>query len=174
MEEYFKENRGITLIALIITIIILLILAGITIASLTNSGLFSKTQQAKQETENAQAEENAILSEYKQWLANYIGDGITSDGTETEQGTLASTVQSGDYVQYTPDTASTTEILGELTTYSGSTDNTSSTLTQETSLKWRVLDVVDGKVRLISEVPTTSTVALKGYNGYNNGSIFVR
>lgn len=92
MEEYFKENRGITLIALIITIIILLILAGITIASLTNSGLFSKTQQAKQETENAQAEENAILSEYEQWLANYIGDGITSDGTETEQGTLASTV----------------------------------------------------------------------------------
>ena len=31
-----------------------------------------------------------------------------------------------------------------------------------------MLDVVDGKVRLISEVPTTSTVALEGYNGYNN------
>ena len=77
----------------------------------------------------------------------------------------------GDYVTYTPNTASTTDILNELSTYSGNTDNTSnttSTLTQETSLKWRVLDVKDGKVRLISEVPTTSTVTLYGAKGYNN------
>ena len=26
----------------------------------------------------------------------------------------------------------------------------------------------DGQVRLISEVPTTSTITLSGYNGYNN------
>lgn len=35
MDETNKRNKGITLIALIVTIIILLILAGVTIATLT-------------------------------------------------------------------------------------------------------------------------------------------
>lgn len=161
-----NKQKGITLIALVITIIILLILAGISIVALTNTGLFESAQQAKQETENAQTEENETLNEYEQWLENYTGSSSESETTET----LASKVQPGDYVSYTPDEAGTTEILSELSAYSGNTDstkNTESTLTQE-NLNWRVLDVVDGKVRLISEVPTTSTVALEGYKGYNN------
>ena len=160
-----KREKGITLIALIITIIILIILAGISISALSGSGLFERAQQAKQETENAQANEDATLAEYDQWMTNYLG------GSSSGSKTLASKVQPGDYVTYTPDQASTTAILAELTEHSGSTANTSSTLKQEigeTGLKWRVLDVVDGKVRLISEVPTTSTVALEEYNGYNN------
>ena len=56
-----KKQNGITLVALVITIIILLILAGISIASLTQKGLLGKIQEAKQKTENAQAEENEIL-----------------------------------------------------------------------------------------------------------------
>ena len=76
-------------------------------------------------------------------------------------------IKIGDYVKYTPDTASTSGILTELNTYSGSSDNTTDTLKQE-SLNWRVLDIKDGQVRLISEIPTTSTITLKGYNGYNN------
>lgn len=48
----FKENKGITLIALVITIIILLILAGVTIAMLTGeNGLLKKALKAKEETE---------------------------------------------------------------------------------------------------------------------------
>ena len=35
MKRILKENKGITLIALVITIIVLLILAGVTIATLT-------------------------------------------------------------------------------------------------------------------------------------------
>ena len=56
-----KTQKGITLVALVITIIILLILAGISIASLTQTGLFEKAKDAKQKSENAQAEENATL-----------------------------------------------------------------------------------------------------------------
>lgn len=48
-----KENRGITLIALVITIIILLILAGITISALTNQGLFKNAKEAQNTTEKA-------------------------------------------------------------------------------------------------------------------------
>ena len=167
MKEKNKQ-KGITLIALVITIIILLILAGISIASLTGSGLFEKAKEAKEKSQNAQDAENATLGEYEQWMANYAGGSGSSGGGETGGTKLASKVQPGDYVTYTPDDANTTDILSELTTYSGSTANTSSTLTQETGLKWRVLDVVDGKVRLISEMPTTSKVTLYSYNGYNN------
>ena len=42
MQEKSKKSQGITLVALVITIIILLILAGITINALTNSGLLTK------------------------------------------------------------------------------------------------------------------------------------
>ena len=45
MKLSIRKSKGITLIALVITIIILLILAGITINSLTNSGLFGKAQE---------------------------------------------------------------------------------------------------------------------------------
>ena len=57
-----KEVRGITLIALIITIIILLILAGITIAQLTGSGLFDKAKYASEESKYATAEEKVKLA----------------------------------------------------------------------------------------------------------------
>lgn len=65
-----KRQNGITLVALIITIIVLLILAGISIASLSNSGLFNKTRDAKNQTENAQYNENTVLNEYTNWFAN--------------------------------------------------------------------------------------------------------
>ena len=48
-----NNQKGITLIALVITIIILLILAGISIAALTNTGLFEKAKDAKVETQIA-------------------------------------------------------------------------------------------------------------------------
>ena len=41
-----KKNNGITLVALVITVIILLILAGISISAVTQTGLFGKAKQA--------------------------------------------------------------------------------------------------------------------------------
>ena len=49
-----KENKGISLMVLVITIIILLILAGITISQLKGSKLFENARQAKETTEEAQ------------------------------------------------------------------------------------------------------------------------
>ena len=51
-EMNLRKQRGITILALTITIIILLILAGITIAGLTGeNGLIENAGQAKEETE---------------------------------------------------------------------------------------------------------------------------
>lgn len=55
----FKKEKGITLIALIVTIIILLILAGVTInLAINDNGIFKRAQNASKrwnEAENAEA-----------------------------------------------------------------------------------------------------------------------
>ena len=58
-----KKSNGITLIALVITIIVLLILAGVTIATLTgDNGILTQAQKAKNETENAAKKEEEDLA----------------------------------------------------------------------------------------------------------------
>lgn len=69
-----KRQNGITLVALVITIIILLILAGISIASLTNTGLFNKAQEAKNATENAAQNEHNVLNGYEDAINEAIKD----------------------------------------------------------------------------------------------------
>ena len=61
-----NKNKGITLIALVITIIILLILAGISISALTNQGLFKNAKTAQNATEKAEAEQGQRLNEYEE------------------------------------------------------------------------------------------------------------
>ncbi|MCI8384477.1 MAG: hypothetical protein HFJ33_06445, partial [Clostridia bacterium] len=58
-----KSNKGITLIALVITIIILLILAGISIATLTGeNGVLTKANTGKEETQKASAKEKVQVA----------------------------------------------------------------------------------------------------------------
>ena len=59
-----KNKSGITLVALVITIVILLILAGVGISVLIQTGLFENANQAKSVTENAQKDENNILEDF--------------------------------------------------------------------------------------------------------------
>ena len=71
-----KNTKGITLIALVITIIILLILSGITISSLTNTGIFEKAKEAKGKSENAEKEQGQILDDYEKELNKYTSDNL--------------------------------------------------------------------------------------------------
>ena len=57
MREKDNKNRGITLIALVVTIVVLLILAGISISMLTGqNGILNRAAEAKEKTEVAQKE----------------------------------------------------------------------------------------------------------------------
>ena len=56
-----KKNEAITLISLVITIIILLILAGITISQLVGNGLFEKAKIAREKSEYSSAYEKLNL-----------------------------------------------------------------------------------------------------------------
>lgn len=58
-----NKNKGITLIALVITVIVLLILAGVSIAMLTGeNGILNQAKKAKEETEIASEEEKVKLA----------------------------------------------------------------------------------------------------------------
>ena len=69
-----KGSKGITLIALVITVIVLLILAGVSIATLTgDNGILTRAQEAKNKTEEAQKDEENILSSYEDKINEYAG-----------------------------------------------------------------------------------------------------
>ena len=75
MKEKLKGRNGITLIALVITIIVLLILAGVTIASITGeNGILSKATNARDNNAKASAEER-VKTEV---LGSYGSDGKLS------------------------------------------------------------------------------------------------
>ena len=83
MEKFMKKNeeKGITLIALIITIIVLIILAGISIATLSGqNGILTRTAQAKVEECHGVVKEEINMM-YTQYITDLktIGSGITSD-----------------------------------------------------------------------------------------------
>ena len=92
-KQKFKENKGITLIALVVTIIVLLILAGISIAMLTGqNGILNRATEAKNTTGTAQVDEQVKLS-----VAEALSNGL---GTITEENltkALNSNVGSGKY-----------------------------------------------------------------------------
>lgn len=62
MKEKFKMNKGITLIALIITIIVLLILAAVSIKLVWNGGIITHAQIAANKTNKAITEEQSQLA----------------------------------------------------------------------------------------------------------------
>ena len=94
-KQKLKESKGITLIALVITIIVLLILAGVTIATLTgDNGILKKAGDAKTQTEQAKEDENlkiAIAGSYgtdgklnlKDLKDNLANQGIDYDKNNT-------------------------------------------------------------------------------------------
>ena len=84
MKEREKEiftNRGITLVALIITIIVLLILAGVSLSFVFNGGILDKAQQAVDEYKNASEKEQNILDQIDEYIKSEIG-GDTGGGTD--------------------------------------------------------------------------------------------
>lgn len=97
-----KQNKGITLIALVITIIVLLILAGISIATLTGeNGILSKADTAKKQSEITDATEQAKLD-----ISTYIAEQIEQGkSTELNDSIIQSILTDKEYVDEAKDTS---------------------------------------------------------------------
>ena len=88
-----NKTSGITLIALVVTIIVLLILAGISIQMLTgDNGILIRTGDAKDRTERAEIEE-ALKMEY----ISQIGNDIVNYSHEVSLGKVVETVKNQGY-----------------------------------------------------------------------------
>ena len=173
---------GITLVALVVTIVVLLILAGVTITALLgDDGIIKKAQDAADLMNNAiqseQNDMNVLLNELDEAI-NSMGTGGTTPGENTEE-------PGGDEPSV-PQIPEGLEVGSEVTyspsgTYDWNNEYASSDQTGITTLNsaigqsynistWKVLsiDETTGQVELIASAPTTGTVRLHGAQGYNN------
>ena len=86
------REKGITLIALVVTIIILLILAGVTLSlTLSQNGLFSRAQNAAEKYKTAQSQEEDEINKFSDMMYGLVGEGKDDEtpgkmaGTGTEK-----------------------------------------------------------------------------------------
>ena len=164
-----KNARGITLIALVITIIVLLILAGVTINALSGeNGIITKSKEAKIKTEKSRTIEKinlAILT------AMTKGDGDIDNATlreelekegltvKTEGNNLPWDVSDGKYIYRINEDYTVEEVEGinlskkEIKLASGKNETITATLTEGTAVI-----TIRGKN---SGVSTTCTVTVK-------------
>lgn len=73
-----KDQKGITLVALIITIIVMLILVAVTISVALNGGLFDRARSANRLTKQSQIAEAAAMAK-AELLARYYEGTTTAD-----------------------------------------------------------------------------------------------
>ena len=88
-----NNQKGITLIALVVTIIVLLILAGVSIAMLTGqNGILNRADEAGWKSKLADAQDTVSL-EVSNQLVDYYADMYTGNGTGTETGTVSDLIE---------------------------------------------------------------------------------
>ena len=110
-ERKFKENKGITLIALVVTIIVLLILAGITIAMLTGqNGILNRATEARDANGTAQIDEQVKLA-----VAEALSNGLGTITDANLKAALDNNVGAGNYTLTGDATNGWTIIAGEKT-----------------------------------------------------------
>ena len=154
---YSRSDKAITLIALIVTIIVLLILAGVTInLAVNNQGIFNKAKTATGAYKNASENEQTGLNEADKEIAKYMPKEGSEGGSGSESG--GETSGSGS-ITYT-DSAGKTQILTKDTPtsdYGTKVGNTTITNSdnEEIKLDWYLFDVSDdGKTAYLVSTPT--------------------
>ena len=114
------QDKGITLVALILTIVILLILAVVTINSIQGDGIIAKALQSREKYEDAEYKEQGILDMFLREM-----EGISGTSQEGNSGLNDPTIDVGKNV-----------IVGNLTTEGGtSSDNNSNDTENDNSLQ---------------------------------------
>ena len=76
LKNRIRKSKGITLIALVVTVIVLLVLAGVSISMLTGqNGILTRAAESKVETEEAEKQENERMQDYEDTIKEYT-DGL--------------------------------------------------------------------------------------------------
>lgn len=171
-----NKNSGITLIALVVTIIVLLILVGIILSMLFgNNNILNQSINARQKTIVGQENESEALNIYENVIAQY------SKVEKKKEIVIPEGLKIGSLVTYLP-TGSTYKWQGKYATQSTITKvdgvdtttddvllNSKSGGANRITAKWKVfkIDRSTGKVQLVP-TETKAKVTLGGAPGYNN------
>ena len=175
-----KNARGITLLALVITIIVLLILAGVTINALSGeNGILKRATQAKSKTGRANALEQinlAIITARTEGLGQVdktvLRDEITKAGmtVKTDGDDLPYEVVSDKYIFRINEDYTVEEISGiglskkELKLFNGQSETITATLTEGVTgtITWESADknVATGENGKITAVGTTGSTTI--------------
>ena len=145
-----RREKGITLIALIVTIIVLLILAGVTInLAVNNQGIFNKSKTATRAYKNASENEQTGLDEADKEIEKYMPKEGTEGGSGSESG--GGTSGSGS-ITYTDSDGKTQTLKKD--TQAGTEIGTTANIDGQT-LNWYLFDVSDdGKTAYLVSTPT--------------------
>ncbi len=148
------KEQGITLVALVVTIIILLILSGVTLnIALSENGIFNKAKKATEKYQKAQTNEEELIIDLEQEI----------DTLSSEQ-KIPTEMQIGDVVHYITDTKETSYTLkSEKSGY-----DMDQIITKQT-LEWKVLSKNNDSVDIIGIPTKGESFYFKGATGYNNG-----
>ena len=96
-----KQVKGITLIALVVTIIVLLILAGIALnLTIGQNGIFSRAQTAANTWRNAETNEQLVMGELEDWMDGYMNGNGGNQGGGDDTTTIVDTVPIPDGFYY--------------------------------------------------------------------------
>ena len=122
-EKRIQENKGITLVALVVTIMVLIILATVSInAVLGQNGIIGKAKQAKESYEKSVKAEDTAMQELLNEMAQYDTDNSGSGGGTTRPaGGITATVE-GKTVTITKDNVA--DYLGRVVSNYKPTTNT--------------------------------------------------
>ena len=171
MEKFMKKTKGITLIALVVTIVVLLILAGVSINMvLGENGIVTKAKDARDKTEQAKQNDLASMDQFVKDMDDILNDNGTSGGddTPTETKTLveafnAGELKIGDYVEYKPTEGQT---YTSTTNENGWADQT---YTVDITTTWRVLGLSDdgSQVLLTSGSPIKKNMDTSSTNDWD-------
>ena len=153
----FKKNLGITLIALVVTIVVLLILAGISISMLTGqNGILNRATEAKEKTEKAQIDESDKMVQMEAMVKSAgksipnpssYGENPNAQATADGAGKYFALPDGAKYITGTVDTGVVAEIKGS-------------------EFVWVPVDDVVLDTNRISDLPTSSE------NGISSGKTY--
>lgn len=167
-----KKENGITIIALVITIIILLILAGVSITALTKSDLLKNAKMAKNATENAQNTENIALADYQEKIDQYIESGRDVALSDEVKSYIDNKISEVEKVEIT-DLVSDWKIEKNNSVKKGDIVYLDFTITKNSS--WSTgWNYGIGKIPILENCQNKYDLTLNGWEGRNTGEIAIK
>lgn len=98
MKIKVKQEKGITLIALVVTIVVLLILAGVSVnAIFSDNGIIKRAQEAQSKMDEAKQNDLTAINNLNNWIDNVTGEtpGTGDDSQTSETWVLNKTLNLG-------------------------------------------------------------------------------